>query len=251
MLWRLYFKDMVEYVERFYRKTIKPSDLFSFPVKIKESDLMIYAQADLSELTYSILDKERRNLEAYIRYNPQFRDSLIPISVDDFAPPICKIMVESTKKAKVGPMAAVAGAVNDRLASELLFKTTDLIIENGGDLLIHSLKERIVAIYAGEDSPFRTHIGLLINPGKTYGVATSSGQIGPSLSFGKADAVTIIARSSAMADAWATSIGNLINSKKDVEKVLKYCENIQEIIGVVIVFRDVLGARGDIQLVHL
>ncbi|MDI9593765.1 MAG: UPF0280 family protein [Atribacter sp.] len=241
---------MVEYVERFYRKTVKPSDLISFDVKIKESDLMIYAHSDLSQFSYSLLDKERRSLEAYIRYKPQFQESLVPIDVDDFAPPICKIMAESVKKARVGPMAAVAGAVNDRLANELLSKTTELIIENGGDLFIRSLRERVIAIYVGENSPFKSHIGLLISPGKTYGVATSSGKIGHSLSFGEADAVTIVAHSSSVADAWATSIGNLIHSKKDVEKALKYCENIQEIIGVVVVFQDVLGVRGDIQLVN-
>ena len=234
---------MVEYVERFYRKTVKPSDLISFDVKIKESDLMIYAHSDLSQFSYSLLDKERRSLEAYIRYKPQFQESLVPIDVDDFAPPICKIMAESVKKARVGPMAAVAGAVNDRLANELLSKTTELIIENGGDLFIRSLRERVIAIYVGENSPF-------ISPGKTYGVATSSGKIGHSLSFGEADAVTIVAHSSSVADAWATSIGNLIHLKKDVEKALKYCENIQEIIGVVVVFQDVLGVRGDIQLVN-
>ncbi len=242
---------MTDYVERFYRKMVKPAGLIAFEVKIKESDLMIYANEDLSSLSYSLLDKERRNLEAYIRYNSQFQESLVPIKVDDFAPPICKIMAESVKKAGVGPMAAVAGAVNDCLAQGLLAKTAELIIENGGDLLIHSLKERVIAIYTGENSPFKSHIGLLISPGKTYGVATSSGKIGHSLSFGEADAVTIVAESSALADAWATSIGNLIHSKKDVEKALKYCENIQEIIGVVVVFQDVLGARGDIQLIPL
>lgn len=242
---------MTEYVERFYRKTIKPSDLISFAVKINESDLMIYAQCDLSQLSYSLLDKERRNLEAYIRYNSQFRKSLIPILIDDFAPPICKNMADAAKRAGVGPMAAVAGAVNDRLANGLLSKTTELIIENGGDLLIHSLRERVIAIYAGENSPFNSQIGLLISPGKTFGVATSSGKIGHSLSFGEADAVTIVAHSSAVADAWATSVGNLIHSKKDIEKVLKHCENIQEIVGVVIIFQDVLGIRGDLQLIHL
>ena len=143
---------MVEYVERFYRKTVKPSDLISFDVKIKESDLMIYAHSDLSQFSYSLLDKERRSLEAYIRYKPQFQESLVPIDVDDFAPPICKIMAESVK-ARVGPMAAVAGAVNDRLANELLSKTTELIIENGGDLFIRSLRERVIAIYVEKILP--------------------------------------------------------------------------------------------------
>ena len=242
---------MTEYIDRLYRHLMKPAGLVAFVVKIKESDLMIYAQFDLSEIAYSVLDRERRNLEAYIRYQPNFKKSLIPITVADFAPQICKLMAGTAFRAKVGPMAAVAGAVNDRLADELFPKSQELIIENGGDLLIHSLKARTIAIYAGENTPFQSHLGLRVFPGKTWGVATSSGQIGPSLSFGKADAVTVVAESSALADAWATSIGNQVKTKKDVEKVLSFCENIHDIIGVVIVFQDILGVRGDIQLVRL
>jgi len=242
---------MREYIDRFYRRFMKPADLVTFTVQIKESDLMMNAQSDLSQLTYSILDRERKNLEAYIRYDPNFKRSLVPVEVADFAPPICKIMAKAAHKANVGPMAAVAGAINDRLAGDLLRVSQELIIENGGDLLIHSLKERVVAIYAGENSPFQSKLGIRIASGKTWGIATSSGKIGPSLSFGQADAVTIVADSSALADAWATSIGNRVKTKDDIEEVLTFCETIHDIIGVVILFQDHLGIRGDIQLVQL
>jgi hypothetical protein len=42
------------------------------------------------------------------------------------------------------------------------------------------------------------------------GICTSSATVGPSVSFGTADAVTIFARDVALADAWATAICNEI-----------------------------------------
>ncbi|MCX6089345.1 MAG: UPF0280 family protein, partial [Candidatus Atribacteria bacterium] len=195
---------MTEYIERFYRKEMDPGDLVSFQVQIKESDLVIFTGSDLQSVVFSVLSQERANLEAYIRYQPDFLTSLVPVAISHFAPPICQLMAETTRRAGVGPMAAVAGAINDRLAIELRKCSDELIIENGGDLFVDSQKERVVGIYAGEESPFGSRLGIRLPSGKPWGVATSSGRIGPSLSFGKANAVTILSGSSSLADAWAT-----------------------------------------------
>ena len=42
------------------------------------------------------------------------------------------------------------------------------------------------------------------------GIGTSSATVGPSVSFGIADAVTVFSRNVSLADAWATSICNRI-----------------------------------------
>jgi uncharacterized protein len=42
------------------------------------------------------------------------------------------------------------------------------------------------------------------------GICTSSASVGPSISFGVADAVTIFSRNVALADAWATAVCNQI-----------------------------------------
>ena len=42
------------------------------------------------------------------------------------------------------------------------------------------------------------------------GICTSSGTVGPSISFGIADAVTVFSRDVALSDAWATAICNEI-----------------------------------------
>ncbi|MCX7731099.1 MAG: UPF0280 family protein, partial [Candidatus Caldatribacterium sp.] len=166
------------------------------------------------------------------------------------APPICRLMGWAAQEAGVGPMAAVAGAINEAIAQELLPLSPELIIENGGDVLVASSKERVVAIYAGEDSPLSFRVGLRL-PGGMWGVATSSGKVGPSLSFGCADAVVVVAKSAALADAWATNLANRVRTRDDVAPVLRFARRIPSLEGVVIVFEDLLGVEGKIHLEKL
>ncbi len=242
---------MHQYVERWYRKYMQAEGLVSFSVKVKESDLLIFAEKDLKENAEARLIKERKNLEAYIRYDPRFATSLTPIIIPSFAPPICHRMSWAAQEAQVGPMAAVAGAINEAIAEELLPLSSELIIENGGDILVVSSKERIVAIYAGENSPFSLRIGIRLPGGKIWGVATSSGKVGPSLSFGCADAVVVVSNSAALADAWATSLANRVRKRDDVSSVLRLARRIPSLEGVVVVFEDLLGVEGKIQLEKL
>jgi len=78
------------------------------------------------------------------------------------------------------------------------------------------------------------------------GVCTSSATVGPSLSFGRADAVCVLAPSVALADAAASAIGNLVLKKDDIQRALDFGATIPGVEGIVIVFRDNLGVWGDI-----
>jgi len=240
----------VEYVKRWYRRLMQVPDLVSFEVKIEESDLFVMADFDLRERVRELLERERNNLKAYLRYHPEFLNSLEPLRVPAFAPPVCRLMAWAAEKAGVGPMAAVAGAINERVFEGVKGEVTEFIVENGGDLLIVSGQPRVVAIYAGEGSPFSFKLGIKLPPGR-WGVATSSGKVGPSLSFGKADAVVVISDSAALADAWATSLANLVKDREDMERVLRVSESAYGVQGVFVAFGEVMGVRGKIELVAL
>jgi len=242
---------VTRYVERWYRGYTKAPDLVPFSVQIKESDLLIWAEKNLQDLAYKRLEKERSNLEAYLRYDPDFLHSLAPVAASPFAPPLCQMMAKAAEKAGVGPMASVAGAINEMVGEELRQESEEIIIENGGDLLVFSREARVVAVYAGEDSPFSFRIGIKLPPGKKWGVATSSGIVGHSLSFGKADAVVVVAESSAVADAWATSLANRVQEKEDIKKVLKFSQQITDIQGTLIILGEFLGVEGNIQIERL
>jgi hypothetical protein len=54
-----------------------------------------------------------------------------------------------------------------------------------------------------------------------------------------------------LADAAATSIGNLIEGKGDIERGLKYGSQIKGIIGVLIIVGEAMGMRGSLELANL
>lgn len=151
----------------------------------------------------------------------------------------------------VGPMAAVAGAIAQFVTRDLLRFSKEVIVENGGDIYLASEKERVVGIYAGS-SPLSLRIGMVIEPEKTpLGVCTSSGTVGHSLSFGRADAVSVLSRSGALADAAATAIGNIVKGARDIEKGLARGSEIEGVSGVLIVVGEKMGVWGEVRLVRL
>jgi len=239
------------YQPRFYRSWINDHDLVSFSVTSRETDLYIRAASDLETEALSATRKCRSRLEEYISTHPEFLYALAPISVDENAPPIVREMANAAKRVGVGPMAAVAGTIAERVGKELLRFSEEIIVENGGDIFIKTSKERSISIYAGKSRLTGT-LAILIQPEDTpLGICTSSGSVGHSLSFGNADAVTVISRSTTLADAAATAIGNLIKSTDDIPVAIDFAQGIQGIRGVSIIKGDQIGLWGKIELVPL
>lgn len=236
------------YQPRTYRHWIKSQDLVPFTVVVRETDLYIRATSNLKRKALKLVLKYRDMLERYIEQNPLFLTTLKPIPIADDAPRIVRLMAESTAPVGVGPMASVAGAISELVGYELLDFTPEVIIENGGDIFIKSLRKRLVGIYAG-DSPLTGKIGFEIDAEDTpIGISTSSGTVGHSLSFGKADAVVTVCRSSALADAAATAIGNVVMSADTIADGIEMAKGIPNLRGVIIIKDDQMGAWGNIKL---
>jgi uncharacterized protein len=227
---------------------MKPAGLVNFQVTIAESDLHISAESPLGADAYRSLRQCRQALEAYIADHPEFRASLAPLAAPNDAPDLVKKMARAAQAAGVGPMAAVAGAVAEAVGRDLLRYSSEVIVENGGDIFLRSLHPRTIAVYAGQ-SPFSMKIALEAPPSLDgLGVCTSAATVGHSLSFGKADAVVIIAPDAALADAWATAIGNMVKSKDDVSVALERISGAEGVIGALVIIGDALGAWGQVQL---
>lgn len=240
-----------KYEERSYRHLLPSRDLVSFEVRVKETDLYIKAKQNLRELAYQSVLRYRYQLEQYLRDHPNFYRSLVPLPTDKFAPPLIQEMIRATQCAGVGPMAAVAGAMAEAVGLDLLRESPEVIVENGGDIFLHCQREVKVGIFAG-DSPLSFRVGLMV-PAREHpwGVCTSSGTVGPSLSFGKADAVCVLAPSASLADAAATAVGNLVRSPQDIERGLEKAQTIEGLTGVVIVLGDKLAAWGQVELTEI
>ena len=237
-----------DYQKRFYRELTKDSDLIGQEIIIKETDLFIFAEKNIRRVAENIVRKYRAQIEEYIKHRPEFMASLEPITQDDSAPDIIKEMIRTTELAGVGPMASVAGALAEFSGNELLTHSGQVIVENGGDIFMKSSKERRVAIYAG-DSPLSNRIFIKIKPEYTpAGICASSGTVGHSLSFGKADACVIMAKSAILADTVATATCNRIKEKKDIASGLEFAISIKGVKGAVIILGKDLGSIGDIEL---
>jgi ApbE superfamily uncharacterized protein (UPF0280 family) len=251
-----YYNDAPEefnkmYEKRTYRNLVKTDDLVKFEVVVKETDLLVRAQRDFSKETRESVLKNRHHLETYIATNPQFQESLVPLMDDPYAPGIVQEMIRTSQLAHVGPMAAVAGALAEFVSKDLLQLSKEVIVENGGDIFLATFRERTIGIYAG-DSPLSFKIGIVISPEETpLGICTSSGTVGPSLSFGKADAVCVVSKSSALADAAATAVGNVVKEKKDIELGLERGREIAGVLGALIIVGEKMGAWGRIKLTRL
>jgi len=171
----------------------------------------------------------RQVLERYIAQDPFFSATLEPYEPDSDEPVIVR-MASAAGKAGVGPMAAVAGVIAWAGIEEMVETgATFGVIDNGGDIALISDRPVRVGVHAGT-APISNRAAFIVPPQeRILGICTSSSTVGPSISFGVADAVTVFSHDVALADAWATSVCNQIR-EQDVSVFLRL--DPSEIIGV-------------------
>jgi ApbE superfamily uncharacterized protein (UPF0280 family) len=158
-------------------------------------------------------------------------------------------MVQAGRRVGVGPMAAVAGAIAESVGTDLMERSNEVIVENGGDVFLKTAAPVTVGIYAGQ-SVVGSRLALRTGgESAPMGVCTSSGTIGHSLSHGRADAVCVIASSCGLADAAATAIGNRVQGPGDIKDAIGWGRQIDGIRGVLIVVGDKIGAWGSVEFV--
>lgn len=232
------------------------SGLLSSFAKVKDTDLQILADREVSARALELALQYRLPIESYIARCPEFATALRPLPDDILAPPIVREMLAAGSIAGVGPMAAVAGAIAEYVGRALLREgCREVMVENGGDIFISRTADCTVAIFAGE-SPLSLKVGIKLGAADMpVAVCTSSGKVGHSLSFGEADSVTVVAGSTALADAAATRLGNEVGralaGDAGIRRALAASRTIEGISGVVVVCGEKIGAVGDIELVGL
>jgi hypothetical protein len=236
-------------MKRFYRDWTKAKELHSTHIVAKETDLLIFTNKPLKAgFAEERIRAYRWDIENYINRDHRFLTALKPIPVEIDASRVVKDMAEQSKKANVGPMSTVAGAIAASLGNDLLkagYK--DVIVENGGDIFLKTRKTRKVGVYVGR-SKLWSKLQLEIKPKDTpLGICTSSGTLGHSLSFGCADSVVIISKSASLADAVATATANRINSKDDLQRALDFARSVKGVSGVVIILKNNLITWGNVE----
>ena len=118
-------------------------------------------------------------------------------------------------------------------------------MENGGDIFIKSDTATVFTIFAGT-SPFSMTCGIEVaRQNEPYGICTSSGTLGHSKSFGRADAAMVFSPSCALADATATAIGNRVKQSSDIQAAIDWGKSIKGIHGIVIILGKDIGVWGE------
>jgi ApbE superfamily uncharacterized protein (UPF0280 family) len=219
-----------------YRKTAK--------YQVKQTIVTVIADEEYHRVCLDAINRARADLELFISRDPYFQATLEPYACPADAPAIVKRMCDATAKVGVGPMAAVAGTIAEA-AVEAMSRAGAryAIVDNGGDIAILNDETATIGIYAGE-SPIKG-LALEIPPrDRILGVCTSSGTVGPSISFGNADAALIISDDVALADAAATALGNRIVDARSLATAFDFLKDVPAVTGAIAIIGDKMATYG-------
>lgn len=234
-----------------YSHASRPGET-AFQVVVAQTDLLVVASHNLAREIGDFVSAQRAALSTYLLLNPDFQRSLVPVPVGPEAPAIAKEMAEAASRFGVGPMAAVAGTFAQAVADRFVVESPEILVENGGDVYLHGSRERIVALLAKPVEGARLALRF-DKDSLPAAVCASSAKVGPSLSLGQADMVTVVADRGAVADAAATALANLLVTAEDMEGVLAAAQGMarQGVRGVFVQLGDLVGVVGDLELVAL
>ncbi len=221
------------------------NDVIRKQFHIKETHVTVIAEERFMSLAERTLFAAREEIETYIAAQPRFLTSLEPLLIDMEAPGVARRMAAAAALAGVGPMAAVAGAIAQVTVEALVAAgARHVIVDNGGDVVLHIDQPVRIGIFTGSAKIRDIALSFEPRPG-IFSVCTSSGTVGHSLSFGRADAATIIAESGSLADAMATALGNRVRqaSEETIDQAIRdtLADGVE---GLLVVAGDRLGLGG-------
>ena len=218
-------------------------------IDIDQTHIRLTSDIENSDIKYYIYSI-RQQLKSYINHNQDFMISLEPLRIDDEnMAPIVRKMYDSSLKADVGPMACVAGTISEMALDYLIEKDSKYsIVENGGDIALINDEKVLSGIFSNNHVLGNNIAFEIKNRRNPLGICTSSGKIGHSISFGEADSVCVISKSTSLADGLATRIANEVKGNTSEDKVhqgLETAENYREFFnGVLIISGEHVGTVG-------
>ncbi len=223
------------------------ADLVRRQIRIKDTFATVTAAERFLELAERAIAAARADIEAYIVVEPRFLTSLEPLPIDMAAPQVARRMAAAAALAGVGPMAAVAGAIAQVTVEALVAAgCRHVVVDNGGDVVLRIDRPLTVGIFTGDARVRDIALRLEPRPG-IFSVCTSSGTVGHSLSFGRADAATVVAESGCLADATATALCNRVSERNGAAVARAIRETPADgIDGLLVVAGDHLGMGGSL-----
>ena len=208
-------------------------------------DTNLKVAGDHFDVVTSEVIAQRKQLEKYIRRHPAFQSALEPVLLQSDAPEVARRMALASEKTGLGPMAAVAGTLAQLGAEKALeMGTSEVIVENGGDMYIACGSVLTIGIHTG-DEKFGDALAFEL-PASRVAICSSSSRMGHSLSFGNCALATAVSADAAMADAAATLLGNLITSPDTLPDAVERVGTIEGIDGVMAIIDGQIGLYGNL-----
>lgn len=216
--------------------------------EVGETAVNIIAEERFIGLAESAIFESREEILRYASRDPFFLLTIEPYDPLPSAPFIIKRMCTAAKLAGVGPMAAVAGAIAESAVEKMVDAGADhAIVDNGGDIAMKLSRRTDIGIYTGDDLVEK--IGFRCEPREgIFGICTSSGNIGHSISFGISDAAVVISKNVTLADACATLLGNLVTSDDEnlIKNAIERVCSIDGVEGALVIVNGKVAMKGTI-----
>jgi uncharacterized protein len=183
-------------------------------------DLIIRAEGDIADVNRAYTAAHERFQTVLGELVGELAELRKPLgkTIPQFNSPIANRMLQACwphRETFITPMAAVAGSVADEM-KHVMMRTAPhlrtLYINNGGDIAVHIAESAVLKIGLVSDLTHAMPDGVVtITHASGVGGIATSGWRGRSFSMGVADAVTVVARTAAGADAAATMIANAVD----------------------------------------
>ena len=216
----------------------------SFEIQVQDMVLHITASPDYAEESRAAALGFWEQLQSYGLRNPAFRESKRPIPVPIDAPEVVREMVQAASNAGVGPMFTFQGAVTDQVGRFLAHAGHDLTVTCGGDYFIMARKRMKLSVKRRGGDP----VTVVLEPDPDgIGVSTTLGRgrggEGP-------DGLAVIAGSCMAADAAAAGVQALLPKSDGFKLALRYLEQVEGVIGGVIVTGEQMGFAGKVEIAN-
>ncbi|HUW43304.1 MAG TPA: UPF0280 family protein [Thermoplasmata archaeon] len=215
-------------------------------IQMGETAATITCKEEFVSAVIGGIAKARAEVVAYAKDRPEFLLSLEPLAAEENAPETIRRMCSAAEEAGVGPMATVAGAIAEAGAEAARDAgATHCIVDNGGDIALLLDHPAVVGILDQLESDLLPAIEVPPTDGRIIGLCTSSGIFGHSISFGRAEAATVMARTAPLADALATALGNGCKGGSDIRKALESISGTDGVLWAMAIVDGRVGTMGD------
>lgn len=216
--------------------------------EVGETAVSVISDDSFHQIAKDAIYEAREIILSKIGDDPFFKTTFDPYPVNGNDAPLIQRMCNASVLAGVGPMAGVAGAIALYAVEKMSEAGASFaVVENGGDIALKIDRDITVGLYSGYDKLKDLALSVSKRDG-VFGICSSSGKVGPSVSFGDSNVCTVFSDDVILADACATALGNLIKngSQKELSEALEKIGDIDGVDGCIACSNGLVAVYGDV-----